>query len=774
MIPIRRLLLRDLLTLVGLTVLTLSLLFWWGARRALNHQAELRARDGLVRLKEEVHTRVRSVQETADRVQLHWNSGHLNPFDPQECQRRLDDLLERGGAVSSLILFLEDGTGIYCFWQDPDASHRASWWTYAFRRSSNGLEFRAISQGGRSIWQESLWKPANMNPQERPWYQRALRGEGAGWVEPYLFAAPRVAGLTYSIPLRDANGRFRGALAVDMLLDSMTEHARRAQLTVGSQVLASDPQNRVLMFFGPQVATAKKPKLLDDANASALPLFQPLLDAPHQKGILGDSRFTFDGRRYLGVKEALEDPPGLHWTLSLVVPESELEAPVTRLALGMGAIALLGLSLVAWRSIQLARRFAQPLTHLSESAEALGRGEAMTLPESPLKEIHTLGQALKNAECVLKEQSELKVRLAQSERMETVGTLAGGIAHDVNNQLGAVLGQLELVMMTMLEDDPSRPRIARAIEAVHRCARTANALLAFSHQARPELTPLDLGSFVKMSAATIQQALGDGIRVSTDTPAEAVMIAGEAAQLRQLLWNLAQNAQDAMPDGGDLRLSVRRATAQECLLEILDTGKGMDASTKAKIFEPFFTTKAVGEGTGLGLTVVHGIAKMHHARIEIESQPNKGTSLRLFFQSLSQQDGAGITDSGAHVIASLKGIRALIVEDEIALREVMRRALEHTGAHPKEAVDGEAAWRLWESESFDFILSDQRMPSCTGLELLARIRARDRKVPFLLISGQDLADIQDQCSRDAQLRFLPKPFRVSELLGKIDEMLKPK
>ncbi|MDE3032887.1 MAG: response regulator, partial [Acidobacteriota bacterium] len=351
-------------------------------------------------------------------------------------------------------------------------------------------------------------------------------------------------------------------------------------------------------------------------------------------------------------------------------------------------------------------------------------------------------------------------------------TLAGGIAHDVNNQLAAILGQLHLCRELLPEGHTVLARLERAETATRRCAQTTKALLAFSHQSRPELKRLNLNALVEETSVILERLLGGRIRLILHLDRALPAIRGDAVQLEQVLMNLAVNARDAMPEGGTLELGTGRNEAGEVLLEVQDSGTGIPAAALPHLFEPFFTTKEQGKGTGLGLAMVFGIVKAHQGRIQAENMPGGGALFRITLPAAGRADDSS-PSAPRHLRAEtrLAGVRVLVAEDEALLRDMLGDALTMARAQVTAVPDGAMAWRAWQMATFDLVLSDHRMPDCTGYELLQRIRATGSTVPFILVSGQGLESFETTLAQDPAVRLLPKPFEMPRLLQVMGEML---
>jgi len=243
-----------------------------------------------------------------------------------------------------------------------------------------------------------------------------------------------------------------------------------------------------------------------------------------------------------------------------------------------------------------------------------------------------------------------------------------------------------------------------------------------------------------------------------------------------VLMNLGVNARDAMPGGGTLSLATHLGVDGKVLLDVQDTGTGIPESILARLFEPFVTTKEHGKGTGLGLAMVFSIVKAHLGDVRAENLPGGGARFRISLPPAVGEDApARCGLEGLRGAApSLAGLRILVVEDEMMLREMLADALTLARMQVTTAPDGVLAWKAWQQAGgFDLVLSDQRMPDCTGLELMALIRDSGSEVPFILVSGQGLENVEGMLAKDRRVRLIPKPFELPRLLPIMVEMLSP-
>jgi len=770
LLPIRRLLLRDLLVLMaGLSTLILGL-SWWSQQQALKRQATARTESALHHLSTVLSLELKASQSLGEVVRSWWLNGAVDPARPEEAARLLLPLLAAQRSITSLNLARQDGPSLL-FLRRGDV-----WFMRELIQpgSQARIRWHRLGNPGDPVTSEA-WNPMDYDPRTRPWYVAGIAATEPSWTEPYTFYTTKDPGITCTFPIRDSRGLL-GVAALDFLLDDLTADVWSAQPTPRSRCLVVDLQGRVIILPNDpafQTPASRREAFLSPVSSGILEAQSGLLRAP-----LGQTQaFSHQGEAMIGLITAFASLPGIHWRLLMTVPEEDLLGPARLRLWSLLGTALLCFGLAAWRILHIARRVAGPISQLGKTAEALGLGESTPPIHSRILEIRSLDRALRQASESLLDQARLQRQLEHSQRMETVGTLAGGIAHDVNNQLAAILGQLHLCRETLPDGHSALNRIHRAEEATRRCAQTTKALLSFSHQSRPELQSLDLNTLVQNTASILEPLLGGRIRLHCHLAPDLPPISGDAVQLEQVLINLGVNARDAMPRGGTLSLSTHLGEDHRVILDIQDTGSGIPDAILSRLFEPFVTTKEHGKGTGLGLAMVFSILKAHGGDIHAENVPEGGARFRVRLPAAVA--GAVATAKGADRLRTaspnLAGRRILVVEDEPLLREMLADALTLARMQVTTAPDGALAWKAWQQASgFDLVISDQRMPDCTGLELMAFIRGSGSEVPFILVSGQGLESMETKLTADPRVRLVPKPFELPRLLLIMEEMLSPR
>jgi PAS domain S-box-containing protein len=384
------------------------------------------------------------------------------------------------------------------------------------------------------------------------------------------------------------------------------------------------------------------------------------------------------------------------------------------------------------------------------------------------------------------EKGKLENQLRQAQKMEAVGQLTGGIAHDFNNILSAVIGYGYLLQMQMKTDDPGRSYVDQILAGADRAANLTRSLLTFSRKQTPNLKPININENILRVETLLRRVIGEDIDLRTVLAPGDLFVQADPGQIEQVMMNLATNARDAMPKGGVLSIetaaaradaltdiAIDRGVAEYAVIEITDTGIGMDEQTRKKIFEPFFTTKDLGRGTGLGLSMVYGIVKQHNGYIYCSSEPGKGTSFTLYLPIL-----AGAAAADKHAITASNEVRGgtetiLIGEDDASLRELAHVTLEQFGYTVIDADDGQdTVERFRENrDRVRLVLCDVVMPRMNGSEVREAIKKLSPRTPIVFMSGYPADIIQQKSLVDKDVDMILKPFSPTALIKKVREVL---
>lgn len=385
------------------------------------------------------------------------------------------------------------------------------------------------------------------------------------------------------------------------------------------------------------------------------------------------------------------------------------------------------------------------------------------------------------------ESKRLEERLRQSQKMEAVGRLAGGVAHDFNNLLMAITGYAELLLMGMTENDPLRRDAGEIVRAAERGAALTRQLLAYSRRQMLRPIVLNVNFVIGNLQSMLGQLLGEDVKMKLDLAKDLRMIRADPGNVEQVIVNLAVNARDAMPEGGCLTIRTGNTTlapgndlsltdmrpGNYVLLTIEDTGVGMDAEIVQRIFEPFFSTKEIGKGTGLGLAVVYGIVKQHEGWIQLQTSPGQGTAFRIFLPALSSGAETEADNRRIKQICKGRGERILLVEDEDQVRELAARALAENGYIVFQADGASEARRIFETETarFNMVFCDVVLPDRSGLRLAEELRLLKPDLKIILTSGYADHKAQWPMIRTRGYAFLQKPYMLQDMLHIIREIL---
>jgi len=383
------------------------------------------------------------------------------------------------------------------------------------------------------------------------------------------------------------------------------------------------------------------------------------------------------------------------------------------------------------------------------------------------------------------EKNRLEEQLRQSQKMEAVGQLAGGVAHDFNNILTAIIGFSNLAKMKMKPDDPQQPLIDHILASSDRAAHLTHSLLAFSRKQVLLPKPVELNGLVQGVEKLLARLIGEDIELSVKLAGQGLIVMADAGQIEQVLMNLATNARDAMPRGGTLAITTEAVTlgkdfvgahgygraGKYVLITVSDTGTGMDEVTRGKIFEPFFTTKEQGKGTGLGLSIVYGIVKQHDGFINVYSEPGKGTAFRIYLPVIDKaaaeehQDAAPPPSGGAETI--------LLAEDDQDVRALTSAILRDHGYHVIEAVDGVDAVEKHRAHAkeVDLVILDVIMPRMSGRDAYDAMKTESQGLRALFLSGYTADFLNSKGFFEEGSLFLAKPMSPVELLTKVRGIL---
>lgn len=573
--------------------------------------------------------------------------------------------------------------------------------------------------------------------------------------------------------MHDGAGRAVGVLSIGVRMRWLDTLASRLSLPAGAVVSMMDVTGLVL---------ARAP---DDGHVGERyenVQFTKILNSGSPHGVTEGA--GVDGVRRWVAFQVLPSPADTRVGLAIAVPLSAITASVDealrlRLALLLASLLLAGV--IAWNvATPLVLRDLQMLTN---AAEHIGTGDftARTGVSRAPAELQLLARTIDDMADKLGEREE---RHLQAQKLESLGRLAGGVAHDYNNLLTAIMGHVEDVRDGLPPGSEERRNLDIALEAARRSGALSRQLLLFARRDDVAVTTVPLEPVLDETSQLLRRTLGTAITVVVDAQAKQ-FVATDRGRLEQALVNLALNARDAMPDGGTLTLAScdvqfdspfpNAVGGPWVRLEVRDTGSGMTAEVQNRVFEPFFTTKPTGQGTGLGLAMVYATMQQFGGAATVQSEPGRGTSVTLWFPAVEPplETPERARHSGPIPIVDGAHGRVLLADDEPAVRSFAARALRRAGYSVVEAVDGMDALRQVEAsglESFDLLVTDVVMPNMGGIALAEALRARRADLPILLITGFAGDQRPGALLATPHTRLLEKPFGAAAFLKAVDSL----
>ncbi len=456
---------------------------------------------------------------------------------------------------------------------------------------------------------------------------------------------------------------------------------------------------------------------------------------------------------------------------------------IAGIALGITAM------LVLLVSHRMATWFSRELNLIVSRSES-GEDTPVDLDALRIAELREIGA---KSNMVLAQNAKIQAQLLQAQKMESVGILAGGVAHDFNNLLHVIRGNIELLARNPSIDPRGSARLESVTKSLDRAARLVQQLLLFSRKVESGRDPVDLNHEVREAAQMLERTIPKMVALELRLDPEVHPISGDPVQVEQALLNLANNAVDAMPEGGRLIIETSNVeldanfvgshpgstVGRHVLLAVTDTGCGMDEATLKQVYDPFFTTKEVGQGTGLGLSSVYGIVKSHGGYIHCYSEPGQGSTFRIYLPAAEgDEPGPDAPDQlETATTVSMDGDQGgqtiLVVDDEPEIRELTQEALEDFGYAVHSAANGEEALDIYQEhgQTIDLILLDLNMPGMGGHNCLQELLHLDPAVRVLISSGYSANGQARESLKSGAAGFIGKPYQLKELEAAVREAL---
>ena len=412
--------------------------------------------------------------------------------------------------------------------------------------------------------------------------------------------------------------------------------------------------------------------------------------------------------------------------------------------------------------------------------------EHLTRLVPSVKEVLELKRAREERKQAVEEKAQIETQLRQAQKLESIATLTSGLAHDFNNILGAIFGSVDRILMQLPNDHPSRPYANIILDKSQRAADLVKSMMAYSRQQELNPKPLVINNAIENLSLLLDRAIEERIELELQLAHDLRPISGDSTAIDQIVMNLCVNAVDAMKTGGKLTVRTQNLENNDryiddfpevkpgryVLLSVIDTGHGIEPEDLEQIFEPFFTTKKVGEGTGLGLSMVFRLVKQHDGYIFCKSTVGKGTTFEMLLPVVDKLQTT-IEDESSNVQLQHGVGTIMVVEDDKGIVEILEVMLIELGYDIITASDGEKALAIYRDvdKQIDLIISDIIMPNMGGKELYQELKTIDPKVKFIFISGYTDRGFYKKYNNDPNVKILNKPFRLKEVSAIVKEVL---
>ena len=456
-------------------------------------------------------------------------------------------------------------------------------------------------------------------------------------------------------------------------------------------------------------------------------------------------------------------------------------APYRELQYGLLILGLLIAGVGVAGSAVLARTITAPVAQLVEGTKQVAAGNLDY--HLKLNRGDEIGALADSFNAMVDERRRLEHQVQQSQKMEAVGRLAGGVAHDFNNLLTVITGRVEILLSRLSRNHPMRKDLDLVYDSTLRGAALTRQLLAFSRRQVLQPRILNLNELISKMKGMFHTLIGEDIDLHLQLDRHLCHVKADPGQIEQVVMNLVVNARDAMPDGGTLTITTSIADfdtpnvtshveipiGKYAVLAVSDTGTGMGEDVRRHLFEPFFTTKEAGKGTGLGLSTVYGIVQQSGGSIDVISAPNEGATFKIYFPDVGTiEETSAVIEEPEEEVEGSETI--LIVEDERVVRELVQEVLQAHGYTVLTAADGREAIAICtaRSDKIDLLLTDVMMPQMTGPELARQLKPQRPEMRIIFMSGYT---DQVRVLFDSSAAFIQKPFRTKELVEKIRETL---
>jgi len=640
------------------------------------------------------------------------------------------------------------------------------------------------------------------DPRIRPWYQKAKRLEDIVWTDPYVFFTSQKPGITIAGPVYENDKHFKGIVGVDIRIDQLSTFIGKLRVGKNGKAFLLNHNQDVVAF--PDLTKITRPNALSPGKTRLVKIneiddvlsrkaFEAVnweTDANGQLVIEDPlfAKFENEGKIYNVMFSPFSDRQW-PWLIGVYLPEDDYLGEIKANRMFNIFVTIAISIMTTFIALIMARGIIKPIADLEHESRAIRNHEFDSLNEvnSIYKEIQETADSFACMKESLisyeQEKAKLEKQVRHSQKMEAIGTLAGGVAHDFNNILYPILGYTEMALDEISEGSTARESLNEILTAAQRARKLVEQILTFSRLDHQGRIPLKIHGAVKEALNLLRATLPATIEVVQRIDENCGPVLADPTQIQQVVMNLCTNAFHAMQDhGGTLTVGLEEIQiASEDLpgsqdpvtyvkLTVADTGYGMSKDVLERIFEPYFTTKKVGEGTGMGLAVVHGIIKGYDGDIQVYSEPGNGTTFNVYLPRIYKDVK---TDGRVPVKIEKGDERILLVDDEDQIARMLEQMLASLGYRVRAVSDPMEALEIFENtpQAFDLVITDMTMPKITG-DLLSRELMKIRpEIPVILCTGFSKLIDEDRAKEIGIRRLIMKPVIKSEIAGAIRAVL---
>ena len=634
------------------------------------------------------------------------------------------------------------------------------------------------------------------DPRKRPWFIEAINEKNLIWTNPYVFYTSRNPGITTASPVYNKNGTLHGVVGVDIEISELSDFINTLSIGESGRAFILDSQGQVLAYPDKTKITHQ----LGESDSVRLVSIGELDDVISQKAyntlLSLDYNLTEDKELFFTFKHEKETYHAMFapfkasywpWLLGIYIPENDyigtLKHNRTSSVLISFSLGMITILIGFW----ITRSIVVPLKRLQSAAKEVGAGNLETPVniDTFYQELDETARVFEMMRVGLEDKAKIEEQYQQTRKVESIGRLAGGVAHDLNNLLTPILGYSEILMKKLKTDEVKINQVNQIYQAGSKAKDLVHQLLAFSRKQELEYKPLNLNTLIRKFEKLLKRTIREDISIKIFESHRAPVVLADPGQIEQVIMNLSVNAQDAMLDGGILTIEISVIELDNApenkyhnimpgnyvLLAISDTGCGINAEDQKRIFEPFFTTK--GEyGIGLGLATVYGIVNQHRGDILVYSEPERGTTFKIYLPFTQRQ--VFKENLNKVIKTNFHGSETILVaEDNQQVMELTEIILKSLGYTVLVAENGSKALALLANydSPVHLLLTDVIMPEINGKDLYDKAILTHKDLKVLFMSGYADKAIAHHNVIEKGSKFIQKPFSTNSLAKKIREIL---